>query len=182
MPALPAARPPEVVRIARALVMPVAHLISDFYLIYGILGLLQTGFDFFSNVTGITLLGFTINPLTNCIHVGVGVVGIAMAASPRGARRFLLLIGALGVPFAIAGFLLDGSMSDYFATNTPINALHLGTACAALLVALTARGPMSGDRRLVLARRYIPEVELAPEVDADRDVPAGTGPGGVPTL
>jgi Domain of unknown function (DUF4383) len=113
-----------------------ARLISGVYLILGILGMMVTGFDHFSNVTGVGLLMFTVNPLTNLIHLVVGLVGIGMTVSATWARRFCLIVGVLGLPFAIAGFLLDGSLSDFFAANPPLNALHLATALAALGLAL----------------------------------------------
>jgi Domain of unknown function (DUF4383) len=106
------------------------------YLMLGILGLLVTGFDFYSNVTGVSLFGLTVNPNTNVIHLVTGIVGIALATTPVWARRALLLMGFLGLPWAIAGFLLDGTLSDFFATNTPMNTLHLVTAVSCLAVGL----------------------------------------------
>ena len=113
-----------------------ARAASGVYLILGILGLMMTGFDYFSNVTGIGLLVFTVNPLTNVIHLAVGVIGIAMTVDVVWARRFCLILGVLGLPFAIVGFLLDGSLSDYFAANPELNTLHLVTAVGALGLAL----------------------------------------------
>jgi hypothetical protein len=162
------------VRSARRLVLPTSHLISDTLFMYGVLGLLITGFDFYSNVTGVTFLGMTVNPLTNTVHLVAGLVGIAMGASPRGARRYLLLIGALGVPLAVAGFLLDGTMSDYFATNTPMNVAHLVIGVVALAVGLGARGELTAERQLAISRRYLPEVQIAPTVgDPPREPEAG---------
>ncbi|HJZ61480.1 MAG TPA: DUF4383 domain-containing protein [Miltoncostaeaceae bacterium] len=113
-----------------------AQVVSGAYLVLGICGLLITGFNHFSNVTGVSFLVFTINPLTNVIHVCVGLIGIPMALSPRTARIFALILGGLGLPFAIAGFFLDGTLDDFFARNPPLIWLHLLTSVAALVVGL----------------------------------------------
>jgi hypothetical protein len=118
------------------LVVWLARVLSCGYLLLGIVGLLRTGFAHYSNVTGVSLLGFTVNPNTNVIHLCVGLVGIPMATSPLWARRFLVLAGLLGVPWAIAGFALDGSLQDFFASNPALNLTHLVTAAAALLLGL----------------------------------------------
>ena len=111
-------------------------------LLLGILGFLRTGVDHFSNVTGHSLLVFTLNPQTNLIHVITGLVGIAMVATgPLGARRFALLVGALGIPWAIAGFILDGTLSDFFARNQELNIVHLVVSAAALALAAWPRWP-----------------------------------------
>jgi len=122
-----------------------ARLASGVYLILGILGLMITGFDFFSNVTGVGLLVFTVNPLTNVIHLAAGFIGIAMTINATWARRYCLILGALGLPFAIAGFLLDGTLSDFFAANPELNMLHLATAIVALGLAVWPdRAPAEG--------------------------------------
>ena len=120
---------------ARVLVV-FAQVVSGAYLILGICGLLVTGFGHFSNVTGVSLLIFTVNPLTNVIQVCVGLVGIPMALRPRTARIYALIVGGLGLPFAIAGFSLDGTLQDFFARNAPLIWLHLLTSVAALVVGL----------------------------------------------
>jgi len=108
----------------------------------GLLGFLRTGFDHFSNVTGHSLLIFTVNPETNLIHLIAGLVGIAMtASSPFLARRYALLIGGLGLPWAIAGYLLDGSLSDFFARNAALNTTHLAISIVALALALWPSWP-----------------------------------------
>jgi hypothetical protein len=114
------------------LVMSYARLVSGLYLVLGMLGLLKTGWDHFSNVTGISLLVFSVNPNTNLIHLLTGLVGMGAVVTPVWARRYLLVVGALGLALAIAGFAIDGTLSDFFATNPAINVLHLCTAVVAL--------------------------------------------------
>ena len=112
------------------------RLASGIYLLLGILGLMVTGFEHFSNVTGVGLFVFTVNPLSSLVHFLAGVVGLGMTVSPTWTRRYCLILGVLGTPFAVAGFLLDGSLSDYFAANPPLNALHLATGLVGLALAL----------------------------------------------
>ena len=64
-----------------------------------------------------------------------------MTRTPTWTRRYCLILGVLGLPFAIAGFLLDGSLSDFFAANPPLNTLHLLTALVALALAVWPDGP-----------------------------------------
>lgn len=115
-------------------VLSFARLVSYLLLAFGVVGLLMTGFDYFSNVTGIPFLMFTINPNTNVIHVVAGLVGIAMTAEALLARRYLLLIGALGIPWAVAGYIIDGTMADFFARNIALVNLHLAISLIALLL------------------------------------------------
>ena len=119
-----------------AYVLDAVVVVVSFYLILGLMGMFLTGWDFFSNVDGVELFGFTVNPLTNVIHLLVALVGIPMANDPIWARRYLMLIGVLGVPFSILGFLLDGSEVDYFATNGVLNVTHLAISVVALAIAL----------------------------------------------
>jgi len=129
-----------------------SRFVSGGLLILGIVGLLRTGFDHFSNVTGHTLLIYTVNPLTNVIHLIAGLVGIAMVAGgPLWARRYTLLVGGLGLPWAIAGYLLDGSLSDFFARNPELNTTHLLVSVGALALALWPAWPERKDAEAAAA-------------------------------
>jgi Domain of unknown function (DUF4383) len=124
------------------LLLAFAKLAGGAFLVFGIVGFLRTGVDHFSNVTGHSLLLFTVNPQTNLIHLIAGLVGIAMVAGGAlWARRFSLLVGALGIPWAIAGFILDGSLSDFFARNQELNLAHLVISVTALGLATWPRWP-----------------------------------------
>ena len=118
------------------------RVVTGAYLVLGPMGLFVTGFDHFSNVDGIELFWFTVNPLTNLIHVLVGLIGIPMLTRPEWTRRFLLLTGVLGVPWAVTGYIVDGTLSDFFARNPALVTAHLVTGVLALAIALwPARGP-----------------------------------------
>lgn len=132
--------PPDAVQ--GRILLGFARLVSGGFLLLGIVGFLRTGLDHFSNVTGHSLLIFTVNPQTNLIHLVAGLVGIAMVAGGAlWARRYALLVGALGVPWAIAGFALDGSLSDFFARNQELNTTHLIVSIAAVALATWPRWP-----------------------------------------
>ena len=123
------------------LVVGYGRFVSGAYTLLGLVGLFRTSLDHFSNVTGHDFLIFTVNPQTNLIQLIAGLVGIAMCVTPRWARLFCLLVGVLGIPWAIAGFALDGSLSDFFATNPAINVVHLAVSVLALAVAVWPRWP-----------------------------------------
>ncbi|MEW6583561.1 MAG: DUF4383 domain-containing protein [Actinomycetota bacterium] len=118
-----------------------SRLLAGAFTLLGLVGIFRTGFGHFSNVTGHHFLVFTVNPQTNLIHLIAGIVGIAMATTPLWARRYALLVGGLGVPWSIAGFILDGSLSDFFATNTAMNTAHLASTAVALALALWPAWP-----------------------------------------
>jgi uncharacterized protein DUF4383 len=118
------------------LLVSYARTVSGGLVLLGLIGIFKTGFRHFSNVTGHDLFVFTVNPQTNLIHLIAGLVGIAMALTPTWSRRYALLVGFLGLPWAIAGFMLDGSLSDFFATNRAMNVMHLVIAVVGLGLAL----------------------------------------------
>ena len=124
------------------LVLGFARLVAHVLLAFGIVGLVMTGFDYFSNVTGIPFLMFSINPNTNVIHLVTGLVGVAMTGRADLARRYLLLVGALGLPWAVIGYVVEGTMADYFGQNLALVHFHLGISLIALLVVLWPRWPV----------------------------------------
>ena len=123
------------------LVLSFARLVSYVLLVFGIVGLFMTGFDYFSNVTGIPFLMFTINPNTNVIHLVTGLVGIAMTGRAELARRYLLLIGVLGLPWAITGYIVEDTMADFFGRNPALVSVHLGISLLALTLVLWPKWP-----------------------------------------
>ena len=125
------------------------------YTLIGIIGFFITGFgDFFGNVNGATmhhderLLGFMINPMHNLVHVLIGVAGIALSRTLKGARTYgwLLAVG-YGAAF-VYGLIAINKDWDFLNLNWADNILHLLTAAVGLVIALgkvktvaTGRGP-----------------------------------------
>ncbi len=129
-------------QIQGTLVLGFARLVAHVLAAFGLVGLLMTGFDYFSNVTGIPFLMFTINPNTNVIHLVTGLVGIEMTGRADLARRYLLLVGAMGLPWAVVGYFVEGTMADVFGRNPALVHFHLGVSLVALLLVFWPRWPV----------------------------------------
>ena len=120
-----------------------AGLLGILFLAYGVLGLVKSGFGDFSG-NGTLLWRFSANTPNNLVHVGTGVVGLAMAFGSGRARTFgWLLFLAYGVLF-VWGLMLAGTISvnpvsglgNPLHLASPDNWLHLGIAVAGLLTAV----------------------------------------------
>jgi hypothetical protein len=65
-----------------SLAQRVAPLFGALYVTIGIIGFFVTGFDNFVQNTNETLIGFSINPLHNLVHLLIGIFLIVMATRP----------------------------------------------------------------------------------------------------
>lgn len=125
------------------------------YLLIGIIGFFITGFgDFFGNDNGgsmehmDTLLGFMINPAHNVVHILIGLAGIALSRTLKGARTYgLLLLVGYGAAFVYGLIAIDKDW-DFLNLNWADNILHLVTAIVGAVIAFgpvkrvaTGRGP-----------------------------------------
>ena len=113
-------------------------------LIVGILGF------FYSTAFGTpgetdALIGiFDVNGWHNVVHIASGVLGLALAGTPSGARAYALGFGVVYLLVAIWGFAIgDGeAILDLIPVNTEDNILHVAIAVAGI-----AAGLASSDRR-----------------------------------
>jgi hypothetical protein len=113
-------------------------------LIVGILGF------FYSTAFGTpgetdALIGiFDVNGWHNVVHIASGVLGLALAGSPSGARAYAIGFGVVYLLVAIWGFAIgDGeAILDLIPVNTEDNILHVAIALAGI-----AAGLASSDRR-----------------------------------
>jgi hypothetical protein len=115
-----------------------ALIIGAVYTLIGILGFFVTGFDDFAAHTDETLLGFSINPLHNIVHLLIGAAGIALARTLGGARTYgWLLAAGYGVTF-LYGLFAAGKEEplNFLSLNWADNWLHLLSALAGLAIAL----------------------------------------------
>ena len=135
----------------RAPVQTVARLVGIVFLLVGIAGFvpgittnLYDGLEFAGNEGNAELLGlFQISILRNIVHALFGV-GILMAATPSGARTFLLGSGALYVVLFLMGIVGGG---DWVPINDADNWLHLGLAAGLIGLGLITTRDRDGAVR-----------------------------------
>jgi len=115
----------------------IALAIGAIYTLIGIAGFFVTGFDQFAGVTNETLLGFEINPLHNIVHLGIGLLGLAMAGTIRSARSYGWLLAAVyGLTFLYGLFAVNNDDINFLSLNTADNVLHAASVAAGLAAAL----------------------------------------------
>ena len=133
-------------------VQTVARLVGIVFLLVGIAGFvpgittnLYDGLEFAGDNGNAELLGlFQVSVLHNIVHA-LFAIGILMAATPQGARTFLLGSGAIYIVLFVLGILGGG---DWVPINDADNWLHL-----ALGVGLVALGLITTrDRATTVAR------------------------------
>jgi hypothetical protein len=130
-------------------VQTVARLVGIVFLLVGIAGFipgittnLYEGLEFAGDDGNAELLGlFQVSILHNIVHALFGV-GILMAATPEGARTFLLGSGAIYVVLFLLGILGGG---DWVPLNDADDWLHLGLAVGLIALGLLT----TRDRRSV---------------------------------
>lgn len=115
-----------------------ALVIGAVYLLVGLVGFAITGVDgFFEHDEGQTLLGFAINPFHNVVHLVIGLAGVLLWRTWRGARTYgwLLAIG-YGAAFVYGLVVANNADADVLNINGADNVLHILSALAGLLIAL----------------------------------------------
>ncbi len=120
-------------RLAERAVTAAAQFLSGLLTVVGVVGLLKTSLSDFAASDGVNFIGVTVNPFTNLLHLGAGLVGIAVGTRLDRAHRYLGALGVGGVVFAVLEFILGDSGSDIFGRDTDL-------AIAQLILALGALG------------------------------------------
>lgn len=116
------------------------------YLVVGLVGFAETGFDnFASEVPGEKLLVFAVNPLHNIAHIGVGVLLLVGSARHETAKSMNLLVGVVYLLLAILGFA-GVVVEDLLNVNSADNFLHIGTAALAIFFGTVGAAAMPGAR------------------------------------
>ena len=112
------------------LVQNVARLVGIVFLLVGIAGFipglttnLYDGLEFAGNDGTAELLGiFQVSVLHNIVHGLFGLAGLALAATPSGARTYLIGGGAIYLVLFVIGIIGGG---DWIPVNDADNWLHL---------------------------------------------------------
>ena len=118
----------------------VARVVGFAFLLVGIAGFvpglttnLYEGLEFAGDEGNAELLGlFQVSVLHNIVHALFGV-GILMAATPAGARTYLLGSGALYLVLFLMGIV---GVGDWVPINSADNWLHLGLALGLIALGL----------------------------------------------
>ena len=134
-----------------------ALVLGSVFLVVGILGFLRpltdAGGDGFFITGDAHLLGiFHVNWLHNLVHLGTGLLGLAMAARTPSARLFAQALGVIYTVVFVAG-LFTGDLFGILPLNGADNVLHLLTAAASLLIGFTPVGlrVLGGEARRATA-------------------------------
>ena len=114
----------------RTLVQNVARLVGVVFLLVGIAGFipglttnLYEGLEFAGNDGTAELLGiFQVSVLHNIVHGLFGLAGLALAATPSGARTYLIGGGAIYLALFAIGIIGGG---DWIPVDDADNWLHL---------------------------------------------------------
>ncbi len=93
-----------------SLAQRVGPIIGGFYVVIGIIGFFVTGFDNFVQNTPDELLGFSVNPMHNLVHLAIGALLIVMstAFSPPVAEGVVMGVGL----FYVVAFVIGVAAPD----------------------------------------------------------------------
>lgn len=126
-----------------------AMVIAAVFLLVGVLGFIPgittdyDGLGFAGPDSTAMLLGvFMVSILHNIVHLLFGIVGLAAARTPGGARGFLIGGGVVYLVLWVYGLVVDhGSDANFVPLNNADNWLHLGLGVGMIALGLlTARG------------------------------------------
>ncbi|HVE67959.1 MAG TPA: DUF4383 domain-containing protein [Solirubrobacteraceae bacterium] len=132
----------------RSPIQRAAGLVGLTFLLVGVAGFipgvttnLYDGLELAGHDGNAELLGiFEVSVLHNVVHLLFGVAGLVLAATPRGARTFLLGGGAIYLVLWVYGLLIDHeSSANFVPLNTADDWLHfaLGAGMIGLGLALS---------------------------------------------
>jgi hypothetical protein len=93
----------------------------------GIIGLTENdSFATGTDINGERLLVFEVNGWLNLLMLGIGAIGLLVAAFAGPARVFALVVGIVYVTIAVWGIIDRDSVADLLAVNRWDHLLHLG--------------------------------------------------------
>jgi hypothetical protein len=111
-----------------------ALVLAVTFVAVGVVGFFITGFDNVAGQTDEHLLFFEINPLHNVVHLLLGIVGLVLFRTTRGALTYGYLT-AIGYGGAfIYGLIAMDKSWDVLSINTADNILHLALAAVGVVL------------------------------------------------
>lgn len=127
----------------RAPVQDVARLVGVVFLVVGVAGFvpglttnLYDGLEFAGSDGTSELLGtFAVSVLHNIVHGLFGLAGLALAATPSGARAYLLGGGAIYLALSLLGLVGGG---DWLPMDRADDWLHLALGAGMVAVGVVA--------------------------------------------
>jgi hypothetical protein len=126
-----------------------ARTVSGVAVALGLLGVLNTGLDELGSDSAETLFVFLVHPLTAIAWLLIGLVGIPMATETERARRFLAVVGALLLAWALLAVAAGDGATQMLTRDRELIVLHLVGGAVSLLVAV---GPLPAILTRALGR------------------------------
>jgi uncharacterized protein DUF4383 len=125
-----------------SLAQRVAPLFGALYITIGVVGFFVTGFDNFVQNTNESLIGFSINPLHNLVHLLIGAFLIIMATRPSVpvAEGAVLGVGLFYVTAFVIGTVSPDNLTiiSMYGHGDPENFNHLVNGVALLTLGLVS--------------------------------------------
>jgi hypothetical protein len=132
-----------------------AMIVGAAFILVGILGFIPgvtTDFrqlDWAGHHSGAMLFGvFAVSGLHNVVHLGLGVLGLAMARTYGAARAYFLGGGLVYLGLWVYGIVIDhGSSANFMPVNAADNWLHFGLGAGMALLGVTLAGQRDPTKR-----------------------------------
>jgi hypothetical protein len=124
-------------------------LIGLAYAVGGVIGFAVTGFDGVVAQTGHKLLGLTLNPFQDFIHLGIGLILLWGATRDTAVTEGVLLgVGGVYIVAAITGLIYAHiPVLTITSSGNPDNYLHLVTGATAIVAAVISAGATGHSRK-----------------------------------
>jgi Domain of unknown function (DUF4383) len=132
-----------------------ALMVAGGFLILGVLGFIPgvtadighlrwAGLDSGAKLFGV----FAVSNLHNFLHIGYGIVGVAMARTYAASRAYFLVGGLIYLALWLQGLLIDrDSSANFMPVNGADNWLHFGLGAVMVLLGLTLAGRRDPTKR-----------------------------------
>lgn len=128
----------------KSLAQRLGPLFGAFYVVIGVVGFFVTGFDAWVQDTPDTLLGFSVNPFANLVHIGIGAL-LLWTGTRRSAPLAEGAIMGVGLFFIVA-FVIGVTGQDNLTIlsmhgeGDVQNVHHIVTGVALLAIGLLSSG------------------------------------------